>query len=218
MIKIENLCKTFWDINIFKNLNLELKPWDFISIIWPSWSGKSTLLNLISGIDKDFSWDIKINNTSLNSLSKDETTNFRGKNISYIFQNFRLIDNLTVKENIDLIIEINNLKRVFFTKEILKLVWLEHKENTYAYNLSWWESQRVAIARAFVWETKLLLADEPTWSLDIKNKKNIMDLIVSLHKKTKNTIITITHDQDIANMADEIYELKNYSLIKYKNV
>ena len=87
------------------------------------------------------------------------------------------------------------------------------KKDNYVFNLSWWESQRVAIARAFVGKTELLLADEPTWSLDQNNKKIIMDLIVELHQKTQNTIIMITHDFEVAKMASKTYSFSNYWLV-----
>lgn len=218
MIKIKNLTKSFWKdkekVDIFNNLNLEINSWDFISIVWPSGSWKSTFLNMMSWIDLDFSWDIDVFSFDYKTKNENEITSFRWKNISYIFQNFKLIDNLTVRENIDLVVELNDLERNFSTDEILKLVWLEKKADNYAFNLSWWESQRVAIARAFVWKTKLLLADEPTGSLDAKNKKIIMELISSLHKKTNNTIIMITHDDEIAQISDTIYKMNDYNLIK----
>lgn len=218
MIKIKKLNKSFNDsktkVDIFKDLNLEIKEHEFISIVWPSWSWKSTFLNLLSWLDNDYSWKISIWWTELKNLKHDEITKFRWKNISYIFQNFKLIDNLTVEENVDLVVELNWLERNFSTKEILKIVWLESKINTPVFNLSWWESQRVAIARAFVWKTKLLLADEPTWALDVVNKKIITDLILELHQKTKNTIIMITHDDDVAKISDSVYKMKNFLLIK----
>ena len=218
MINIKNLTKSFWKdkekVDIFNNLNLEINSWDFISIVWPSGSWKSTFLNMMSWIDLDFSWDIDVFSFDYKTKNENEITSFRWKNISYIFQNFKLIDNLTVRENIDLVVELNDLERNFSTDEILKLIWLEKKADNYAFNLSWWESQRVAIARAFVWKTKLLLADEPTGSLDAKNKKIIMELISSLHKKTNNTIIMITHDDEVAQISDTIYKMNDYNLIK----
>ncbi len=221
MIKIQNLKKIFkvWDeeIEIFKNLNLEINSWEFIAIIGPSGSGKSTFLNLLSGIDRDFEGILEINWKDISKISDDEITQFRWKNISYIFQNFKLVENLTVEENIDLIVELNNLERNFSTSEILKIVWLESKKDVYAFHLSGWESQRVAIARAFVGKTSLLLADEPTWALDSKNKKIIMDLILELHKKIKNTIVMITHDDEVAKLAEKVYRVGNSNIEKYKN-
>lgn len=220
MIQIKKIFKSFssnWSkVDIFKKLELEIDTWDFISIIWPSWSWKTTLLNMLSWIDNDYLWDIIIDQINISKIKESEKTEFRWKNISYIFQNFRLVDNLTVKENIDLIVELNKLDRNFKTDEILKIVWLYDKKDTYVFNLSWWESQRVAIARAFVWKTKLLLADEPTWALDIVNKKIIMDLILKLHSEIKNTIIMITHDDDIAKLASKAFKIINYDLVPIK--
>lgn len=218
MIKITNLKKYFQvsneKIEIFKNLNLQIESGSFIAIIWPSGSGKSTFLNLLSGIDRKFEGSLEIDNQGISALKDDEITEFRGKNLSYIFQNFKLVENLTVWENVDLIVELNNLERNFSTDEILKIVGLSSKKDVYAFHLSWWESQRVAIARAFVWKTKILLADEPTGALDSKNKKIIMDLILELHKKIKNTIIMITHDDEVAKLAQEIYKVWDGDIIK----
>lgn len=218
MIKIKNLSKVFWKdsekVEILRNLNLEIKEESFISIVWPSGSWKSTFLNMMSWIDTDFIWNLEVFSFDYKTKNENEITTFRWKNISYIFQNFKLIDNLTVRENIDLVIELNDLERNFSTLEILKLVGLETKADNYVFNLSWWESQRVAIARAFVWKTRLLLADEPTGSLDTKNKKIIMDLINSLHKKTKNTIVMITHDDEVAKISDIVYKMNDFNLIK----
>jgi len=169
---------------------------------------------MISWLDTDFEGKIVIGKQDTSKLSEQEITEFRGKNISFIFQNFNLFDNLTVKENIDIVLEINNLERNFSTDEIIELVWLKDKTHSYPFHLSGGEKQRIAIARAFVWNTWLLLADEPTGNLDSINTKNIMDLIIDLNKKTKNTIIMITHDLNIAKLADNIYELKNYGLNK----
>lgn len=217
MIQIKNLQKSYLSnnskIEIFKNLSLDINSGDFISLIWPSWSWKSTLLNIISWIDRSFQWEIFLENIKINDLSDEDFTKFRWENISYIFQNFKLIDNLTVSENIDLIVELNNLKRNFSTDEILKIVWLADKKDNYVFNLSGWECQRVAIARAFVWQTKILLADEPTGALDIVNKKIIMDLILKLHNQIKNTIIMITHDDEVAKLADKVYKISNQNLI-----
>lgn len=217
MIKINKLNKIFWKnkekVEIFLDMSIEINSWDFISIIGPSGSWKSTFLNMLSGIDTDYSWNIEIFWTQYNNMSEDEITLFRWKNISYIFQNFKLIDNLTLRENIDLIIELNWLERNFSTDEILDIVGLKNKSENYVFNLSGGERQRVAIARAFVWKTKLLLADEPTGSLDQRNKKIIIDLIEKLHKKTKNTIILITHDTEVANKSDTVYEMKDYNLV-----
>jgi len=218
MITIKKLCKKFQiedeTLDIFKDLSLSIKKGSTNAIIGTSGSWKSTFLNMISWLDTDFEGKIVIGKQDTSKLSEQEITEFRGKNISFIFQNFNLFDNLTVKENIDIVLEINNLERNFSTDEIIELVWLKDKTHSYPFHLSGGEKQRIAIARAFVWNTWLLLADEPTGNLDSINTKNIMDLIIDLNKKTKNTIIMITHDLNIAKLADNIYELKNYGLNK----
>ena len=224
MIKIKKLNKFYKiknksKISIYKNLNLDIKIWDFISILWTSWSWKTTLLNLIAWLDNFEKWELKVNNYLLSKMNNEEKTKFRWKNISFIFQQFNLIDNLTVWENLDLIISLNNLKRRYKTKEILKIILLKNKIDSYPYNLSWWEQQRVAVARAFIWETPILLADEPTGNLDIENTNIIIDLIKKLHTETNNTIIMITHDYSIAKVADKIYNIENNILVeKQKNV
>ena len=221
MIKIKNLDKSYkWESKnitvIYKDLNLDINKWDFISILRTSGSWKTTLFNLISGLDDFESWELDVNTNLLSKMNNEQKTNFRWKNISFIFQQYNLIDNLTVAENIDLIIELNKLKRRYDTKEILKIVWLENKIDAYPYNLSWWEQQRVAVARAFVWKTPILLADEPTWNLDIENTKIIIELIKKLHNDTNNTIVMITHDLEIAKEADKIYNLENHVLVEKK--
>lgn len=218
MIKIKKLSKSYISKNskdtiIYKDLDLNIKKWEFISIVWTSWSWKTTLFNLISGLDDFDKWTVEVNGNHIDKYSNEEKTNFRWKNISFIFQQFNLIDNLTVWENIDLIVELNSLKRRYKTKELLEIIWLEDKIDSYPYNLSWWEQQRVAVARAFVWETPILLADEPTWNLDVDNTKIIMWLIQKLQKDSNNTIIMITHDKAIAKIATKTYKVDNYKLV-----
>ncbi len=218
MINIKNLWKSYKNTNnsdtiIYQDMDLQIEKWSFISILGTSGSGKTTFLNLLSGLDTFDSWSIEVNGKKLESLNDDEKTAFRGKNISFIFQQFHLIDNLTVEENIDLIIELNKIKRRYDTKKLLEIVGLWNKLTSYPYNLSWGEQQRVAVARAFVWETPILLADEPTGNLDEENSKIVMDLITKLHKETGNTIIMITHDLKIAWLADTSFFLKDHKLI-----
>ena len=216
MIEIQKLEKHFssgWErVIIFENTDFSLDDGEFIAVVWPSGSGKSTFLNILSGIEREYAWTVKIEGQNIQKFSDNQMTRFRGKNVSYIFQNFKLIENLTVKENIDLIIDLNGLERNFSTKEILEIVGLGNKMNSYVYNLSGWESQRVAIARAFVWKTKLLLADEPTWALDSVNKKIVMQLIGELHKRVGNSIVLITHDDEVAALAEKIYRVQNAQL------
>lgn len=220
MIKITNLTKIFKEWNkeneVFKNLDFSVKKWDFIAIIWKSGSGKTSLLNMISWVIWFESWEISIWDKDLSKMKIDEKTKFRWKNFSFVFQEFHLIQNLNVEENIELTIDINKIEKRFSVEEVLKKVWLENKKESYPYNLSGWEKQRVAIARAFIWVTPIILADEPTWNLDEENSKNIMEILTNLHKETKNTIILITHEKSIAKYANKIYKLEEKSLKEVK--
>jgi len=219
MIKAQKLSKSYKnehgpDTLIYKDMDLKIKKWSFISILWTSGSGKTTFLNLVSWLDAVSSGSLEVNSQKLETLNDDEKTFFRGKNISFIFQQFNLIDNLTVTENIDLIIELNKIERRYKTEELLKIVGLGKKWDSYPYNLSGWEQQRVAVARAFIGKTPILLADEPTWNLDEKNSEIVMKLIKKLHKDSGNTILMITHDLDIAAQADMSYYLEKNRLVK----
>jgi putative ABC transport system ATP-binding protein len=123
-------------VEIFKNLDLEIPSGDFIALVGPSGSGKSTFLNMMSGIDRNYQGSISVFGKEIQNLSDDEMTAFRGKNISYIFQNFKLIDNLSVEENVDLMVELNGLERNFSTAEILEIVGLTKKAKMSAFHLS----------------------------------------------------------------------------------
>ena len=218
MIKINNISKSFmsaeWPIHIFKDSSITIEKWVFVAVMWPSWSGKSTLLNLISWLDKVDSWVIEVLWKDISHFSDDKKTKRRWEHISFIFQSFHLLPHLTVEENINLSLQLNNLKRRYSTDEILDKVGLSQRKKAYPFTLSGWEQQRVAIARAFVWETPILLADEPTWNLDENTAQRIIQLIADLHKDTWTTILMITHDERIAAKAQERYRLYDHALHK----
>ena len=222
MIKLENITKKYiWENSqstIYENLNFEVEQGDFIAIVWRSGSWKTSLLNIIAGLIDFDQWDIIINDKKYSDMSLNEKTKFRWKNMSFIFQQFHLIPNLSVAENIELTLDINKISARFTVDEILEKIWLANKKNNYPFELSGWEQQRVAIARAFVWNTDILLADEPTWNLDEKNAQNIMELLKNMHKETKNTIILITHDMWVAKFANKVFRLENNTLNLLENV
>lgn len=211
MINLKNITKNFKtpdsQTQLYNWLNFTIDSGDFVAILGSSGSWKTTLLNMMSWLVNFDEWEIVVNNEKYSELSWDALTKFRWSNMSFIFQQFHLIPNLTVRENIELPIDINKIEQRFSVEEILKKVWLEEKIDSYPFNLSWWEQQRVAIARAFIGKTPILLADEPTGNLDDKNTKNIMEILTQLHKETWNTIVMITHDNEVAQYADKQYEL-----------
>lgn len=216
MIKFENVTKYFdtpdGRINILSDAYFELKENEFVALMAPSGSGKTTILNMISWIDNYQKWKIIINNQNIGDLKWDDITIWRGQNISFIFQQFYLVPQLTIEENIDLIIDLNNIKRQFETDELLWILNLIHRRKAYPHELSGGEQQRVAIARAFVGSTSIILADEPTGNLDAKNAEIIMKILQDLHKKSKRTILMITHDKNIALRAEKIISLSNYKI------
>lgn len=216
MIYLKNITKTYnWEHTsneIYKDLNFEVEKWDFIAIVWKSGSWKTSLLNIIAWLTDFDSGDVIIGEKQYSQMTSNEKTKFRWKHMSFIFQQFHLIPNLTVLENIELTLDINKITPRFSVDEILDKVWLWNKKTNYPFELSWGEQQRVAIARAFIWKTEILLVDEPTWNLDEKNAQNIMNLLKKLHIEARNTIILITHDMWITQFADKTYVLQDNTL------
>lgn len=216
MIQLENISKKYlWENTqntIYENLNFKVEEWDFVAIVWRSGSWKTSLLNIMAGLIDFDSGEVTVWNQKYSHMSWDQRTKFRWKNMSFIFQQFHLIPNLTVEENIELTLDINKIPARFRSHEILEKIGLWTKKTNYPFELSGGEQQRVAIARAFMWKTRLLFADEPTGNLDEKNAENIMKLLQDLHKETKNTIILITHDMWVAKYANKTYRLQDNTL------
>lgn len=211
MISLQNISKSYTSKNetvvLFTDLDWQVETGSYVSLMGASGAGKSSILSLIAGIIPPDSGTIELGHTDIVQLSIDEMIRYRGQHIAFIFQSFELIPNLTIEENIDLVLDISHAPRRYETRVILEKVWLSGKESRYPTELSGGEQQRVAIARAFVADVEYLLADEPTGNLDEGNATRIMDLIDTLHTETGNTIVMITHDRDIANRADYIYRL-----------
>ena len=217
MISFQNVSKSFttprWQpVFIFKDLTLNIKTWSFNALMGPSWTWKSTFLNLIAGLESIDSGSLIIDETDISIMTTNQVTRRRGKTVGFVFQQFHLIPQLTVIENIDLVIELNGLTRRFATQEILEKVGLAWRANEYPTRLSGWEQQRVALARAFVAELPVLLADEPTGNLDQATASRIMELMASLHQEVNNTIIMITHDQAITRYAHHQYILQDHTI------
>ena len=216
MISLQNISKSYTSKNetvtLFTDLDWQVETGSYVSLMGASGAGKSSILSLIAGIIRPDMGSIELGHTDVTQLGTDEMIEYRGQHIAFIFQAFELIPNLTVSENIDLVLDISHAPRRYETSVILEKVWLAGKWDRYPTELSGGEQQRVAIARAFVADVEYLLADEPTGNLDEGNANRIMDLIDILHQETGNTIVMITHDRDIANRADLIYRLQGGTL------
>ncbi|MEW6130315.1 MAG: ABC transporter ATP-binding protein [Acidobacteriota bacterium] len=197
-------------LTILDELSMVIPDGQFVAIVGPSGSGKSTLLGLIAGLDAPTSGKIKIDGVSINDLNEDALAELRGEKIGIVFQSFHLIPSLTAFENILVPMEIAGAKNAFaHAKELIEDVGLTARAHHYPSQLSGGEQQRVAIARAFANNPSILLADEPTGNLDSKNGGHILELMVNLNRKRKTTLVLITHDREIAAMADRLVSLRD---------
>lgn len=213
MIKIQNLKKTYKDCVALDTVSMHIRKGEFVAIIGASGSGKTTMLNIIGGLDTDYMGSCVVRNKEMSSLSDVECCTLRSRYISYVYQFFNLISFLTVKENVCLASQIKG-KKVDEKElnQVLKLLGLEHKKDRFANELSGGQQQRVAIARAILAHTDIILADEPTGNLDGENAKNVMDILKTLNKEGK-TIVLVTHDLKVANYADRIIRLEQGKIV-----
>ncbi len=218
MIKLVNATKEYvidseYRFFALKNVNLEIKEKEFVSIMGPSGSGKSTLMHIVGLLDKPSLGKVYVDNKEISMISDDELSRLRNEFVGFVFQQFNLINKLTVLENIMLPTVYCRKELSFDSREraisILKDFGLESKVNSYPNKLSGGQQQRVAIARALIMKPKLILADEPTGNLDSKTGHEIMDLLAKLNKKEKITVILVTHEVDIAAYAKRVIKIKD---------
>lgn len=212
---VNNISQSFpsseGDLNILKNISFHIAESEVVAIIGPSGSGKTTLLNLIAGIDTPTSGSIIIGGTEITRLSDDGRSDFRANHLGFVFQDFLLLDHLTVAENVMLPIEMHGLEARFSLEEILERVGLTSKTNSKINILSRGERQRVAIARAFIGKIPFLLADEPTGNLDTKNSQKIMDMLLNFAEELGVTVLLVTHDPEIYRRANRVIDLSTFA-------
>ena len=217
ILEIKNLTKNFVqadksNIEVLKNLNLEVIKGETLAVVGQSGSGKSTLLSLLAGLDRQTSGSLKLHNKELFNLSEVEMTQFRAENIGIIFQQFYLMPHLTSLENVSLPLEMFGYKESRDRAlEAIDQVGLSDRIKHFPHQLSGGESQRVAIARAIVIRPSILLADEPTGNLDNSTGRQIADLIFNLVKNTEMTMLLVTHNTELANRCSRQVTLKNGS-------
>ena len=190
-----------------KNINLEIKNGEFIVVLGPSGSGKSTLLNVISGLDIPTSGDIMFNDTMISQLSERELTKFRRDYLGFIFQQYNLLQNLTVKENIEMGAAIG--RNPLNLDEVIERVGLSDQKDKYPYQLSGGEQQRVSIARSVAKNPAIMFCDEPTGALDEKTGKQVLALIQEMNEFYKTTTVVITHNPSIGSMADRVIKMNS---------
>lgn len=219
IIQTNELTKTFISREVettaVRNINLTIEKGEFAAIMGPSGCGKSTLLSLLGLIDRPTSGSFSFNGYDSDSLSENLMTRIRRGNIGYVFQNFNLVDELNVSENVELPLIFMGTKRKERKErvaEILDYLKLGHRGKHYPQQLSGGQQQRVAFARAIVNRPKLLLADEPTGNLDSKNGTAIMDLL-SEHNRKGATVVMVTHSQKDASYAHRIINLHDGAIV-----
>ena len=218
MIEIIRLIKTLHGgghkVEILKSLDLAIPSGQFIAITGHSGSGKTTLLSLIAGLDTPTSGTIHIDGQDITKLNEDELALLRGKRFGFIFQNFHLIPTLTAVENVVLSAELNNTPGATKKSEdLLGMVGLGDRMQHYPAQLSGGEQQRLSLARAFINEPDIILADEPTGNLDLKNSERIIKLIRELHRVKQATIVLVTHETQVANQSQRILTLEDGQII-----
>ena len=207
MIELREVSKTVMSGNepltILHPLSLRVAQGEFLSIVGPSGSGKSTMLGLIAGLDAPSSGDVLIDDVNITRLDEDGQARLRGEKIGFVFQFFHLIPSLTAYENVAVPMEIAGVadpqKRA---RGLLEEVGLTGRAHHYPSQLSGGEQQRVALARALANDPPIVLADEPTGNLDTANGRHIMDLLREVHRTRKTTLVLVTHDAELAAMAD----------------
>ncbi len=214
ILKAENLVKIYGqgenEVKALNNVSLEIEEGEFVSIVGSSGSGKSTLLNMLGGLDRLTSGDIYINNKKLGDMKDEELTIFRRRNIGFVFQNYNLVPILNVYENIVLPIELDGMKiDEEYMDSIINTLGLNQKLTNMPNNLSGGQQQRVAIARAIATKPAIILADEPTGNLDSKTSMDVIGLLKMTSQKFNQTIVMITHNEEIAQLADRIIRIED---------
>lgn len=201
-------------VKALDDINFRVREQEFVAIIGKSGSGKSTLLHMLGGLDVPTSGEVCIAGRNIAGMNREELTIFRRRKVGFIFQSYNLVQDLNVYENVVLPVKLDG-KRVDrdFVEEIIQLLQLEDKKAALPSTLSGGQQQRVAIARALAAKPQIILADEPTGNLDSMTSHEVMGLLKVVAKRYAQTIILITHDQDIAQMADRIVRIEDGRII-----
>jgi putative ABC transport system ATP-binding protein len=224
MIKLDRVTKNFLvgseSIQILKEVSLKIDNQEYVSILGPSGSGKSTLMYILGMLDTPSTGKYIINDRDTSTLSDDDISKLRNEFIGFVFQQFNLINKLTVLENILLpSIYYNGVLNFDVkekAKELMKRFGIDHRAQSYPNKISGGEQQRVSIARALILNPELILADEPTGNLDSKNGAIILDLIDELHKKDKKTVIIVTHEAEVAARTKRQIVMKDGEIVSGK--
>lgn len=223
VLKVENLNKTYGKgenkVEALKNINLSVNKGEFVAIVGASGSGKSTLLHLLGGLDRPTAGNVVIDGESIYDYKEEKLAVFRRRKIGFVFQFYNLLPILDVEENIALPALLDNDKvDKIYLEELIKVLGLSARKNHLPSELSGGQQQRVSIGRAVFNKPSIILADEPTGNLDTKNSKDVIELLKFTAKKYNQTLILITHDVNIATMADRVITIEDGEIISDKHL
>ncbi len=210
MIQVNDIHKSFGDLEVLKGVNLKVEKGEIVAIVGKSGVGKTTLLQLIGTLDRPTSGKVLIDDTDVFALNDTQLAAFRNRHIGFIFQFHQLLPEFTALENVCIPAMIARQKEADYkprAEQLLRELGLAERMNHKPNELSGGEKQRVAAARALMMQPTIILADEPTGSLDEKNKKELSDLLLKLRKEYGQTILLVTHDKELANIADRVIEI-----------
>lgn len=214
IIEIKDLHKVYdersYPVHAVNGISLSIEPGEFTAIVGPSGSGKTTLLNIVGGLDDPTEGEVLIDGVSISKLSSRQKTNFRMRNIGFVFQAYNLIPVFTAKENVEFIMHLQGKskdEREKRTMELLEAVGLGDRMDSRPGKLSGGQQQRVAVARALASKPKFILADEPTANLDSKSTENLLEIMEKLNKEENITFVFSTHDQRVVKKAHRIITL-----------
>ncbi len=219
ILEVKNIGKKYQnkesEIQALKNVNFRVKKGEFVAIVGASGSGKSTLMNLVGGIDRPTSGSVIIEEKDIFSMNESELAIFRRRNIGIVYQFYNLIPNLNVEENIMLPCLLDHRKPDHEKLErIVEMTGLSHRRKHLPGELSGGQQQRVSVGRALINDPAFILADEPTGNLDSKAGREIIDLLTAANRKAKQTLILITHDENIALQADRILTISDGRILR----
>ncbi|WP_242221018.1 ABC transporter ATP-binding protein [Bacillus cereus group sp. BfR-BA-01380] len=210
--KVYDAFKGAQAIKALNDISFKVEDGEFLGVMGPSGSGKTTLLNILAGIDKATAGEIFIDGKNILTMKKDDMAIFRRNHMGFIFQDFNLLDSLTVKENIGFPLTLDRIKPKIIEEKVnglIEYLGLKKVENSYPYNISGGQKQRVAQARTLIKEPKIILGDEPTGNLDSKSSTNIMESFKKINEEKKATIVMVTHDPFAASFCQRIIFIKD---------
>jgi len=212
MITVKNITKSFDDLQVLKGIDMKIERGEIVSIVGPSGAGKTTFLQILGTLDRPDSGTIIYEGVNVNLLKEKQLSKFRNQNIGFVFQFHHLLPEFTALENVCIPAFVANLSRAKAeskAREILHFLSLDERLDHKPGELSGGEQQRVAVARALINDPSVILADEPSGNLDSQNKMELHELFFSLREKFKQTFVIVTHDKELANMADRMLTMRD---------